>query len=331
MRPWTDTNQALARDLGLSDYAALFEAIYATDTQISTDDPEDDYPRTPSAIPLSKSGSLFLITAFIFSATLFDSKSNTPQLCIFPDHAKLVSKFVGINGLANIGGEEPGVIDAIVAIGVWLEENNNFVGGPLEDEEFLQLLQSLSLLSANNPSSSLRNASHNLTSSILHAHPHDQVRLAFITDTLEHCPYETLKASAVSWLKEEIITAQERKTDNIFSSPIALSATQPFLFPDTTALTDATDAEISTDLAQTFPYHMAVVNFLYFVASDKYSHVAPSSMFAVAEQIYLNPLKSALDRFVASSQHKKDFAEQVVELELLRDRIALCAAQLDAK
>lgn len=244
-------------------------------------------------------------------------------MLIFPDLAKLVQRFLGA---IDLPGREPngdGVTDAIIMIGVWLEENNKFVGGPLDDEDFLQLLQTLSLLSANNHSSSLRNAAHLLTTSILHAHPTDQVRLAFITDTLEHCPFEALKGSAVSWLKEEIITAEERKAENVFSTTVALSATQPYLFPDTSSLAEASDAELMEELSESYPFHIAIVNFISFLAGNKYSHVVPSSMFTVVEEVYLSTLVSGVNKAVSvtSGHSGKNIEGQEAELSLLAFRI----------
>jgi hypothetical protein len=316
--------QALARDLGLSSYETLFDAIYKTDSHPVEYDSEENYPSSPGDIPLSQAGSLFLITSFIFSSVLFKSKLPQPKLSIFPDHAKLVKHFIGVEGPSSIGGEESGVVDAILAIGLWLEHNNQFVSGPLEDEDFLQHLQTLSLLSANNPSPTLRYAAHVFTSSILHAHPVDRLRLTFISDTLENCPYETLKASAVSWLKEEIITAQERKAENVFASTVALAAAQPYLFPDTSALADASDEELLQELEQAFPFHMAVVNFLFFIGSDAYAHVVPSGMMTVVEEIYLGPLRIAQEKAEKGYEGGGSF-----ELQLLGERIAMCSAKID--
>lgn len=318
------------------EYTTLFKAIYRTESHPSEYDPEDNYPSSPEEIPLSQAGSLFLITSFIFSSVLFESKNPQESIAIFPDHAKLVAHFVGTGGPTLIGGEESGIIDAILAIGIWLENTNKFVSGPLEDEDFLQHLQSLSLLSANTPSPSLRYAAHVLTSSILHAHPVDRLRLTFITDTLEHCPYESLKASAVSWLKEEIITAHERKSNNVFASTVALAAAQPYLFPATSNLAEAKDEELIQELAQSFPFHMAVVNFLYFIGGKLYAHVVPSGMMAIVEEIYLGPLWSAEEKAVSALGSGgldmalgKDVADVKVELQLLGERIAMSSRQID--
>jgi hypothetical protein len=327
--------QALLKDLGLSDLALLFEAIYKTESHLAEYDTEENYPSSPGDIPLSQAGSLFLITSSIFSSILFGSKLSPPAITIFPDHAKLVKHFIGTDGPSTIGSEEPGVIDAILAIGLWLENSNKFVSGPLEDEDFLEHLQSLSLLSANNPSPTLRYSAHMLTSSILHAHPVDRLRLTFISDTLEHCPYEALKASAVSWLKEEIIMAQERKSENVFSSTVALGAAQPYLFPNTSALGEASDGELTQELAQSFPFHMAVVNFLYFIGGKQYSHVVPSGMTAVVEEIYLGPLRAAQEKSLLAIDSGKgkgaagDIEDRKVEFELLGERISMCSNQIN--
>jgi len=278
----------------------LFDAIYKADPTPSEPESESAYPSSPEDIPLSQVGSLFLITSLIFSSVLFGSKISPPSVTIFPDHAKLVKHFIGTGGSENIGSEDPGVVDAVLAIGLWLEHNSKFVSGPLDDEDFLLLLQSLSLLSANHPSPTLRYSAHVLTSAILHAHPTDRLRLTFISDTLENCPYETLKGSAVGWLKQEIITAQDRKSDNVFSTTLALAAAQPYLFPDTSALSEASNEEVIQELMILYPFHMAVVNFLYFVVGKPYAHVVPPGMSAVVEEIYLGPLRHAQRKAVSA-------------------------------
>jgi hypothetical protein len=325
------TLQAIARDLGLSEYPELLDAIYRTDSCPA--EYETEYPSSPGDIPLSQAGSLFLVTSILFSSIIFESKTAQPTLTIFPDHAKLVKHFIGPNGPINIGGEVPGVIDAILAIGLWLEHINAFVNGPLDDQDFLQHLQALSLLSANTPSASSRYAAHVLTSSILHAHPVDRLRLTFISDTLEECPFESLKASAVSWLKDEIITAQERKSENVFASNLALAAAQPYLFPDTSALLSGTLEEVEQELEQTFPFHMAVLNFLIFITKGNYSHMVPTGMLTVVEEIYLGPLRTALEKVLGSPSGSgpRDLHDPKVILQMLDERVAMCSNRLPEK
>lgn len=264
---------------------------------------------------------------------MFDNKVPLPHLTIFPDHSELVKHFLGTDGPTTIGSEDEGIIDSILAIGLWLEDSSLFVAGPLEDESFLQELQTLSLLSANTPSSTLRYSAHILTSSILHAHPVDRARLTFINDTLEECPYENLKGSAVGWLKEEFIMAHERNAENIFSSPVALGSVQPYLFPDMTAIEGATEAEVWEELQLSFPFHMAVLNLLIFLGSPSYEHVIPEGTLSVVEEIYLDPMhhaQSKLEKALqADGKVRKSLGEAeaglaLMDVELLGERLATC-------
>ncbi|EHK99370.1 hypothetical protein M7I_4774 [Glarea lozoyensis 74030] len=152
--------------------------------------------------------------------------------------------------------------------------------------------------------------------------------------TLEHCPYETLKASAVSWLKEELVTAQERKTENVFGTTLALAAAQPYLFPDTSALREADEKELEEELAQSFPFHMAVLNFIYLISNKQFSNVVPPGMMVVVEEIYLGPLRAAQTRALAAQQDGEeghiDHAHGFTfDLQLLGDRLALCSTHLE--
>jgi hypothetical protein len=324
----------VARDLDLLDCEILFDAIY-TEPKALDSETEEEYPSSPEDVPLSRVGSLFLVTFFVFSSVIFDANITLPPMSIFPGHATLLQQFIGTNGAPTIGTEEQSVVDSILAIGLWLENSNKFVSGPLEDEDFLQYLQYLSLLSANTPSPSLRYSAHTLLTSILHAHPIDRTRLTFILDTLENCPYETLKASAVGWLKDEIITAQERKAENVFSSTVALSTTQPYLFPDMSPLTQASDTEAREEVKQSFPFYMAVLNFLYFASTDAYAEVVPEGMKTVAEKIYLGPLKAVLGRLRTSfelggelykAMDEAEASMALAEVQLLSERLELCMA-----
>jgi hypothetical protein len=254
-------------------------------------------------------------------------------MSIFPHHLKLVKNFIGVSGPETIGTEEEAVVDSILAIGLWLENSNSFVSGPLEDDDFLQHLQTLSLVSANSPSPTLRYHAHLLTSSIMHAHPVDRIRLTFICDTLEHCPFDNLKGSAVGWLKEEFISAHSRKSVNLFSSTVALAAAQPYLFPDMSSLSDATELQIWEDLQTSFPFHMAVLNFLVFLRGGTYSSNIPSGTLTVAEEIYLTPLRSAQDRLerslepegvVCKSMEEFESVAALRDVQLLGERLSVC-------
>ena len=149
------------------------------------------------------------------------------------------------------------------------------------------------------------------------------VRLAFIRDTLEHCPFENLKASAVGWFKDETIVAnctpqsaqppnikdlrtdKAKKETSIFSTPVALDTLTPFLFPDlqsalaTPPLLDAWNA-----FKAGFSFYLASLNLYYFLLVATY---LPESLDISTvrskhdvDRIYLKPLKQALKRFSES-------------------------------
>jgi hypothetical protein len=311
------------------------EAIQA-DSADSAEQAEEEHPSSPDDVPLSQVGSLFLISFFVFSSVIFDTNVSEPPLHIFPGHLLLLQHFLGTDGAHTTGTESSSVIDAVLAIGIWLEHSNRFVDGPLEDEDFFQYLQTLSLLSANTPSPTLRYAAHILLTSVLHAHPVDSTRLGFIVDTLENCPFETLKASAVGWLKDEVVTAHQRKDVSAFSTPVALSATQPYLFLDLSPLVSTSNEEALKEVRETFPYHMAVLNFLYFISAEQYSEIVPEGTKKVAMDIYLKPLKAVLDRLqtalqpdsgvLATVRDETEASVALSEVQLLGERLGLCMA-----
>ncbi|TQS34993.1 hypothetical protein Golomagni_04602 [Golovinomyces magnicellulatus] len=314
---------AISRDLGVTLDDSLSANLSKSDISETGKEFQEYNLSSPEDILPSKVGTLFLTTSFIFSSIIFKSQLILPKLTIFPDHARLVKKFIGVEGPVLIGSEKLGIIDAILVLGLWLENENKFVAGPLRDEEYLEYLQTISLLSTNTSSAQLRYAAHELSSSVLHAHPVDRLRLTFISDTLENCPYETLKAVAVSWLKREITVASERKSSDVFATSTALAATQPFLFPVTSGLVDASDEELMEVIDDSYPFHMAVLNFLLLLSGKKYTHVVPNGMMKVVEKIYLRPLKIISDRnwdsFSSSSK---------VKFQLLGDRVNFCLDEI---
>ncbi|KAI6250512.1 hypothetical protein HI914_01434 [Erysiphe necator] len=318
----------ISQDFGLMQHDTLFAVFVKENPLVEQEFQEsDDFLDN---LPTSSAGSLLIAANSIFASIKLKSQLPLPQLTIFPDHVRLVKIFIEAQGSDLIAGKLLGVIDAILLLGLWLESENKFVSGPLDDEEFLKYLQWLSYLSTITPSSSLRSAAHILSSSILHAHPIDRLRLTFISDTLENCPYESLKASAVSWLKEELIIASERNTNNVFTSTTALVATQPFLFPATLGMLDASDKELIDEVNNSFPFHMAVLNFLVLLCGNKYHHILPTTMLNVAEEIYVRPLKTVCKKLLDMRFNNPKLESEItkMELQLLEERLNLCLTEL---
>lgn len=313
---------ALAQDLGLKTQD-LVQTIMDPEAETQgIPGNEDEPPNSAEDIPLSKTGALLLYTARTVKQELYSnvSSDDAPFIHIFPDHTAILKNFIGVLGQQTIGMEPEALLDAVLALGLIAVEHNA-VGEPADDEVFAQYLQTTSLISANTPSPSLRYHAHFLTSTILRSHPTDIVRLTFIRDTLEHCPYENLKASAVTWLKGETLEANQSilssqvhshadsPTDDspsIFATPVALSTTAPFLFPD---LTDTYNT--STDVAESFMqfrtelgFYLAALNFYYLLLSAKplRDHLGIATLHKEShiEEHFIKPLKEAAQTFKAS-------------------------------
>ncbi|KAF2470064.1 DUF1760-domain-containing protein [Lindgomyces ingoldianus] len=307
---------ALAQDLSLST-----QDLFRTFMDPEVEKPgipgeENEPPSSAEDISLSKTGSLFLFAARHIKQELFATTSPdaSATISIFPDHAAILDNFVGTVGLQTVGLEPEALLDTILCLGLLAVEKNN-VGEPVDDESFAKYLQTLSLVSANTPSPSLRYHAHYLTSTILRSHPSDLIRLTFIRDTLEHCPYENLKASAVGWLKGETLEANipqnptssslstEESTSSIFATPVALSTTAPFLFPDLTS-SWASAVEISENFMQfrtELGFYLAALNFYYLLLTAKFLHenldIAGLHKSSSMEKTYLAPLRQAVSRF----------------------------------
>lgn len=232
-----------------------------------------DLPSTASDVPLSYTGSLHLLSAMAAASALFDVPTPLPKMRIFPEYTAILGNFIAEPESGGIGSEPETLLDSILFLGSFILSSQEATLPP-NDETFTAILQRLSLLSANTPSPTLRYHAHLLTSELLHSHPSDHVRLAFIKDTLEHCPYENLKASAVGWLKDEILTADAHPHDHtndsasIFATPTALTTLAPLLFPDLHS-TDQPHEQGYHSFRAHQPFYLAVLNLYYLLLSSQ--------------------------------------------------------------
>ena len=318
---------ALAQDLEI-DSDELFKIITDLEPEEAGHPAEEDEPPSaPKDIPLSKTGSLFLFTARKAAEELYSRPKSTKDVAIFPHHAVLLKNFVGGVSRATIGLEPESLIDTILFLGLTAIERND-IGVPASDDEFAEYLQNTSLLSANTPSASLRYGAHVVTSTVLHSHPHDLARLTFIRDTLEHCPYANLKASAVSWLKTETLLANGAPAafdapttpPSIFATPVALSALTPSLFPDLSAAFAAdNNAAALLRLRDNASFFLAALNFYYLVLRARHLW-GPLDVRALAarsavEAGFVEPLRALCGRVRAAGFEDEHDAVEVALLE----------------
>ncbi|KAI5248234.1 DUF1760-domain-containing protein [Aureobasidium subglaciale] len=312
---------ALARDLGLERQDLLPAMKNADPGHSIVPENEDEFPKTATDIPLSKVGSLFMFAAAHVATVLYSTPKPKDTFSIFPGHQKLLKNYIASSSDmgSTIGTEPEAMLDAVLALAILAVEEDN-VGQPADSEEFGQYLQYLSLISSNSPSPSIRYHAFYLASTILRSNPSDVERLAFIKDTLEHCPFDNLKVAAISWVKGETIEAnpptpiptqvseqenlaQDGKGDaSVFATPVALDSLAPYLFPDLTHdLTANSITESWFTFQQSLHFYLASLNFYYLLLSAQHLHNPLSigdlhSNNDVAGS-FLQPLRAASARF----------------------------------
>ena len=281
------------------------------------EDEETELPSHSNDVPLSRTGSIYLLSAMVASYTLFRGRPCARGFKIvpeFPEFAAILASALGDSATGSTGAEPEPLIDAVLflgllGIGSWKGISTD------DDTAYNNILQRLSLLSANMPSPALRYHAHVLTSLILHAHPSDHFRLAFIRDTLEHCPYENLKASAIGWLKDEILAAnkntQEKDEDtaetSIFSTPAALITLGPFFCPDPESLMQ--DQSISDSYATFQAYqafYLAVLNLIYLLLSSP--HLL--SKLEIADVVQFWGLSHLLSSLLGAANDFRNYIEK---------------------
>lgn len=259
------------------------------------------------------------------SSTLFDAPASLPPLSLVPDFAGILASSLGDSATGSTGAESEPLVDAVLFLGFCIINSQpihsirgDSAGRGDDEYAFTNILQRLSLLSANMPSPVLRYHAHLLTSSILHLNPSEKSRLAFIRDTLEHCPFGNLKASAIGWLKDEILAAEKAEQSrnepdaeaSLFTTSAALSTLAPFIFPNPEKLMEG---QTNTDSYATFqayqPFYLAVLNFLYLLLSSN----TLSGRIQMADVAKQNELPRFLDSLL---QIAKKFQSSVSHDEL---------------
>ncbi|KAL9043989.1 MAG: hypothetical protein Q9214_002845 [Letrouitia sp. 1 TL-2023] len=258
-----------------------------------------DLPSSASDVPLSRLGSLYLVVASLASTLFFSAPSRLPPLHTYQDFSTLLAYFIALD--SNIGAESYQLIDALLFLGLsTVDQKTN--RAPEDEMTFRSTLQRLSLLSALIPSAALRFSAHTLCGEILHAYPDPQVRSSFIEDTLLHCPYENLKASAVGWLKDEVLSTSAPTSSpppavttddndgtrkNVFTTPACIHLLAPYLFFDPDTL--SSDEEFLAHEG----FFLAVLNLcILFLSSPTLSQSLRFTAVITAKAAWLEKLES---------------------------------------
>ncbi|TGZ79623.1 DUF1760-domain-containing protein [Ascodesmis nigricans] len=293
-------------------------------------------PNSAADVPLSKHGSLFLL-AHRLSTTI--TITPPPPLQIFPEHSKLAEAYM----IYGPGQSQPAVIDAILFLGALSLDNGGLGDVPDEVEPFMMYLQVFAVISTNARSPQARFLGHYHVSRCLRAHPNEAVRLAYIKDTLEHCPFESLKAAIIGILKDEIIHAttpvpltEESSIPStpisIFGTPLCLQDIFDVLFPD---LEQVFGGAGNNDKAwerfqDLYARLLATVNlYLFLLLSENVRErlgVIDGDFGAKVEQRFLAPLRSWSKTL--EEKGKNEAAQEVGVMRAAVDRVGEVRAGL---
>ncbi|KAK0878106.1 YAP1-binding protein 1 [Friedmanniomyces endolithicus] len=342
----------LARDLELTDDALLAAAVAVEKLPPVGDQDEAEPPASADEIPLSRVGAVLLYTAMQASAILYDTSSKSTstaasdgEFTIFPDHQSLLKHCLSspAHGNGTLGTEPEALLDAILALGL-ICLGRDSMGEPASDEQFNEYLQVTALLSSNSPSPNPRGHAHYLTTTVLRSQPDDDARLSFVRDTLEHCPFENLKVSAVGWIKGETIEANppastpghlhqapESEAKSVFATPFALESLAPYLFPSLHVdLISAPAAEAWQIFQLNLSFYLTSLNFLYLLLCAKHLHhslsVADLWKNNDVAGSFLQPLRDAAKRFGTALDDGGELTDErtpgvIAELMLLDETI----------
>lgn len=281
----------------------------------------------PEDIKLSTGGYLCLVAYWVFSSDIFDAQHNIPDIYIFPHHHEILRQFLGEDVQDQISNN-PGTLEAITVIGVWLNDKDRLVNksaSQAPERDYMSYHHLLTLISVFHPNLRVRNAATVLAGQILHTAPEDE-RLAILEDLLENCMFSSLQAAAVTWLKEEIITAKKSESSSKFASPDCLETLQYTLYPDLTSLKDSDIDVLMEFWAEGSPFYLQAANFAMFLFSgDLYRGLAPVGMAATIEHRYVEPLLGAA-KTMTDALEKKEVAveghgDSLMQLDILKDRL----------
>jgi Uncharacterised protein family, YAP/Alf4/glomulin len=256
------TNLPLVRDQVSGDIVADKSA------EKDEDEEPSEFPTSPSQIPYSHLGALFIYLASRVPRILHLDENMPPLDIPMADLLHFVNQFVVPTPtlvtdqlLPSVAHNQPSAIDALLALLLTASAQNSTVARSATNAagDYRSMIGILSYLSAEHSDPSFRASAHHLATNLLHTHPSSTFRLATIKSTMIDCgPFENLIEVAIGWLKEEILStvlpasrrivtssvsgdeAEASSDNNIFASP-ALFSEDPILtsllFPATTTPT----------------------------------------------------------------------------------------------
>lgn len=145
---------------------------------------------------------------------------------VFPDLAQIFSHFLGSqDNLDEVAFGQPHVLlDSLLALTVHATQSS--IAVPSSDAEFKDFVITLTACTASQSYGIVRQ----LPASIVHSHPSPTTRFKVIRQILENGRLLSVRDSAISWLKDEIIgTKPSESTEDTFHNPLWFWSIFPLL------------------------------------------------------------------------------------------------------
>lgn len=174
----------------------------------------DELPETVDQIHLERHGSLLLFAARAAGAVLFASSAHpTPSLPVFPDLSEIFTHFLGSSdNLEEVAfGQPHALLDSLLALTVHATQLP--ITAPSSDAEFRDFVITLTACTARQTHGIVRQ----IPASVVNSHPSSITRFKVIRHILEHNRLLSVRDSAISWLKDEIIgTKPSHSLEDVF-------------------------------------------------------------------------------------------------------------------
>ena len=316
--------------------------IYGAQAEAEISQTFEDFNNASADVQLSPGGSICLIAYWLFSVDVFAAQHPEPAMHIFPDHLRMLEELVSNRVPPDAVAGSAGLVDALLAIGLALEHRGLIVAPSKGDSNGEQpsamaYHHHLSLILLFHPDIQVRNAATALAGTVLHNFEPDPARrFEILEDLFVNCEFASLKACAIQWLKEEMISARKTAaaTDppassstaappvaNPFLLPENLDRLQHYIFPDLTSLSTSNKeaAESVEDFwAANGVFVLQAANFAYFLFAG-FQDALPSGIGAAVEHRFADPLISAAAKLGSPAGPSDD--EGLASLHLAVDRL----------
>ncbi|KAK3391884.1 YAP-binding/ALF4/Glomulin [Sordaria brevicollis] len=370
---------SLIADLGLSCcdnkfLSQIIEGPVDTDPLFKTEEVSK-----PEEIGLSTGGCVILLAYWVFSTAVFDSDHPVPDMHIFPEHFAMLGKFLQDDAEEQIQ-KAPGTVQALITIGLWLHDKglvstvpkatlaNQSTSPDEPTSDYMNYTLLVTLIAVFHPQLHVRNAASCLAGLVLHADPADDDRLKILYDLLENCDYASLKACAVTWLREELIaagpnaqpTAQNLAPQtngaalpsptlqtgaatpgtrsragtnmNVFAGSQALETVQYVVFPNMDSLKELDLPELVNYLGTNSPFILQAANFGLFLwsSADKWRRVLPLNLDATVKERWFAPLKDAVEKVKKAVDSNEVGSEELGSLQFDLDVLGDRLSRLEA-